>query len=173
MEELDGQYSEEDGRASVTFIRSYPVPASDVWDAVSTSEGFEGWFPSAVVIDHAAGTVTLSGDPRQASSATTERITEWEPPLRWAFEWGEDTLEFRVEGSEADAELTLRNWLGDRNAAARNAAGWHVCLAELALKLGGSEPGGPHRNGALAWQPLYDAYVREGLPFGAPIPGQG
>lgn len=38
MEELDGQYSEEEGRASVTFVRSYPVSASSVWEAVSTSE---------------------------------------------------------------------------------------------------------------------------------------
>ncbi|WP_415856307.1 hypothetical protein [Sinomonas sp. G460-2] len=171
MEELDGQYSEEDDRASVTFVRSYPVAAEAVWAAVSTSEGFAGWFPSAVVIDHEARTVTLSGDPNQPPSV--ERIALWEPPLRWAFEWGEDTLEFRVEGSVTDSELTLRNWLGDRNAAARNAAGWHVCLAELAARLGGGEPGGPHSAGALEWQPLYDGYIREGLPFGAPIPGHG
>ncbi|NUP75051.1 MAG: toxin [Sinomonas sp.] len=171
MEELDGQYSEEDSRGSVTFVRSYPVPASQVWAAVSTPGGLDGWFPSRVEVDHGAGTVMLSGDPHQPPS--TERITAWEPPTRWAFEWGEDTLEFHVQGSETDAELTLRDWLGDRNAAARNAAGWHVCLAELAVKLGGGEPGGPHSAGALEWQPLYDGYVREGLPFGAPIPGQG
>ncbi|MCH6472346.1 SRPBCC domain-containing protein [Sinomonas terrae] len=171
MEELDGQYSEEEGRASVTFVRSYPVSAEDVWDAVSTPEGLDGWFPSAVVIDPSTHTVTLTGDPNMPPSS--ERITAWEPPERWAFDWGEDTLEFVVQGSGTDAELTLRNWLGDRTAAARNAAGWHVCLAELAVKLGGGEPGGPHRAGALAWQPLYDGYIREGLPFGAPIPGQG
>jgi uncharacterized protein YndB with AHSA1/START domain len=171
---LDAQYAEVDGRGAVTFIRSYPNDAAQVWAAVSTAEGLEGWFPSHAMLDVAAGTVAFSGDPH--AEATTERIVDWEPPRRWACEWGDDLLEFIVEGTAAEAELTLRNWLGDSAAAARNAAGWHVCLGQLAVKLGGSTPAGPHATpgpgGPLDWAPLYEGYVEAGLPSGAPIPGR-
>ncbi|WP_077488059.1 SRPBCC domain-containing protein [Sinomonas mesophila] len=171
IDELDGQYAEVEGRGAVTFIRSYPVPAAEAWAAVSTAEGLEGWFPSRVRIDHDAGIVAFGGDPNLESSA--ERIVDWEPPRRWAFEWGGDLMEFLVEGSDAEAELTLRNWLADTRTAARNAAGWHVCLAELARKLG--RPEGPHDGGAGSgpdWDQLYEGYVAAGLPSGAPIPGR-
>lgn len=173
MEELDGQYAEVGGRGLVTFIRSYPVGAADLWAAVSTSEGLEGWFPSRATLDPAARTVSLSGDPNMEPSSG--RILDWEPPRRWVFDWGGDALEFIVEGTAAEGELTLRNWLAEPAAAARNAAGWHVCLGELARKLGGLAPAGPHApsgpDGPLDWQELYEAYVEAGLPSGAPIPG--
>ena len=173
IDELDGQYAEVEGRGAVTFVRSYQVPAAEAWDAVSTEAGLAGWFPSRVRIDHDAGRVTFSGDPNQARSAgDTERIVDWEPPRRWAFEWGGDLLEFLVEGNEAEAELTLRNWLADTRTAARNAAGWHVCLAALARQIGGAQ--GPHTDAGSPpdWEPLYEGYVAAGLPSGAPIPGR-
>ena len=174
IDELDGQYAEVEGRGAVTFIRSYAVPAAEAWAAVSTPEGLAGWFPSQVRVDHDAGLVTLSGDPNQAGAEETGRIVDWEPPRRWAFEWGGDLLEFLVEGSDAEAELTLRNWLADTRTAARNAAGWHVCLAALARKLG--RPEGPHTGpadaGAPEWDRVYEGYVAAGLPSGAPIPGR-
>ena len=175
IDELDGQYAEVEGRGAVTFVRSYPVPAAEAWAAVSTAEGLEGWFPSRVRIEHDAGLVAVSGDPNLAGGAeTAERIVDWEPPRRGAFEWGGDLLEFLVEGSDAEAELTLRNWLGDTRTAARNAAGWHVCLAELARKLG--QPEGPHAGSGDAaspdWEAVYEGYVAAGMPSGAPIPGR-
>jgi uncharacterized protein YndB with AHSA1/START domain len=165
LDELDGQYAEVEGRGAVTFIRSYPVPAARVWDAVSTEDGLAGWFPSRVVIAHDAGRVAFSGDPNAPEDAVAEKIVDWEPPRRWAFEWGGDLMEFLVEGSDAEAELTLRNWLADNTAAARNAAGWHVCLAALAGRLGGDA-------GSPDWEAVYRGYVAAGLPSGAPIPGR-
>lgn len=135
MEELDGQYAEVGGRGLVTFIRSYPVGAAGLWAAVSTSEGLEGWFPSRTTLDPAARTVSLSGDPNMEPSSG--RILDWEPPRRWVFDWGGDALEFIVEGTAAEGELTLRNWLAEPAAAARNAAGWHVCLGRRARSQAG------------------------------------
>jgi uncharacterized protein YndB with AHSA1/START domain len=172
MEELDGQYAEIEGRGLVTFIRSYEASAGQLWAAVATPEGLGAWFPSQVALDPAAGTASFSGDPRAEPS--TGRILDWEPPTRWAVSWGGDLLEFAVEGTETAAELTLRNWLADSAAAARNAAGWHLCLGALERALGGPPAGGPPAGpGApLDWQTLYDGYVAAGLPSGAPIPGQ-
>ncbi|AMM30755.1 hypothetical protein SA2016_0050 [Sinomonas atrocyanea] len=178
MEELDGQYAEIEGRGLVTFVRSYETGAGDLWEAVATADGLDGWFPSRVALDPDAGLVSFSGDPNAEPSSG--RILDWEPPNRWAFAWGGDLMELVVEGTDAAAELTLRNWLADSATAARNAAGWHVCLGELEKRLGGSRSSGPSAGGpdagaaedSLDWRTLYDGYVAAGLPSGAPIPGQ-
>ena len=54
--------------------------------------------------------------------------------------------------------LTLTQTL-EADEAARNAAGWHVCLDKLA----GED---------TDWEPLYEEYQRRGVPAGAEIPGR-
>ncbi|MFC4946156.1 hypothetical protein [Pseudonocardia sp. GCM10023141] len=61
--------------------------------------------------------------------------------------------------------------LGSRDETARNAAGWSVCLAELDKVVAGAAADGPHADTA-AWEPFYDAYVADGVPSGAPVPGR-
>jgi hypothetical protein len=65
----------------------------------------------------------------------------------------------------------LVNVLAHKPEAARNAAGWTVCLAELDKRLAGISSAGPHSQDTLPWQDTYDAHVAAGLPSGAPIPG--
>ena len=60
------------------------------------------------------------------------------------------------DGDAADADPPD---LSNADEAARNAAGWHVCLD----KLGGEESD---------WEPLYAEYQRRGLPSGAEIPAE-
>jgi hypothetical protein len=60
--------------------------------------------------------------------------------------------------------LTLIHVLASREQAARDAAGWHVCLDALVAALdGAAEP-------PDAWRGHYDEYERRGLPTGAPVP---
>ena len=55
--------------------------------------------------------------------------------------------------------------LDEREKAARDGAGWHVCLDRLEAQLDGSVGGGED------WRGLYEEYQRRGVPAGAPIPG--
>ncbi len=86
--------------------------------------------------------------------------------LRHWFPSHGDELHLTVEPDGEGAVLTLLNVLEARDAAARNAAGWTVCLAELDAHLGG-----PRGATAEPWPELYAAYVAAGVPSGAPIPG--
>lgn len=166
-----GSYVEIDGRPAVRLVRRLPHPPERVWTAVTDPSEMATWFPSAVTIDsRPGGTITFSDDPNTDPSVGT--VLEFDPPRRCAFTWGGDELHLEVEAApDGGCTLTLTNVLDARDAAARNAAGWTVCLDELAGALEGRGSGGPPADGAMAWRPVYDAHIAAGLPHGAPVPG--
>jgi uncharacterized protein YndB with AHSA1/START domain len=165
-----GTYVEVDGRPAVRFVRSYPHPIERIWRAVTTPEGLARWFPSKVELElRAGGVVTYSGDPHIADSSG--RVLACSPPEYLALTWGGSELRFRLEPlADGGCRFTLIDLLDARDAAARNAAGWDICLSELDRYLGGERADGPHSPTAIPWRPRYDAYVAAGLPSGAHIP---
>jgi uncharacterized protein YndB with AHSA1/START domain len=168
MDDL-GTYCEHDGRPAVRFERTYPHPVERVWRAVTEPAELVRWFPSAVELEpREGGAVHFSGDPYLEN--TTGVVLTWEPPHRLAFSWGPDELHFALEAVGAGCRLTLINVLDDRTTAARNAGGWHVCLAELVKLLDGVPSRGPHSEDTEPWEPVYRAHVEAGLPSGAPVP---
>ena len=127
------------------------------------------WFPSTLTIEpRVGGAVTLSGDPHMPDSAGV--VLAYDPPRAVAFTWGADEVHLALEPGGNGCVLTLINVLDEAPAAARNAAGWAVCLAQLDRLLRGEAPGGPHAADAQNWRPHYDAYVAAGLPSGSELP---
>jgi uncharacterized protein YndB with AHSA1/START domain len=165
-----GTYVEHDGRPAVRFVRTYAHPIERVWSAITDVDELSRWFPSTARIElRVGGTVTFSDDPYMEDSAGT--VLACDPPRRLAYSWGGDELHYELESlGDGRCRLTLVNVLHERNAAARNAAGWTVCLAELDRSLAGERTDGPHGESAVPWQPIYDAYVAAGMPAGAEIP---
>ena len=162
-----GTYVEHDGRPAVRFTRRYPHPAERVWAAVSEPAGLRHWFPSRVELEpRVGGRIAFRDDPNLPEE-TSGTVLAYEPPRQLAFTWGGDELHLTVEPDGAEAcTLTLVNVLEARDTAARNAAGWTVCLGELDKHLRGDPP-----SAAEPWEELYAAYVAAGVPSGAPIPG--
>jgi uncharacterized protein YndB with AHSA1/START domain len=166
-----GTYVEHDGRPAVRFTRRYPHPAERVWAAVSEPAELRHWFPSRVELEpRAGGRIAFSGDPNLPEE-TSGTVLAYDPPRRLAFTWGGDELHLTVDPDGEGAVLTLLNVLEARDTAARNAAGWAVCLGELDKHLRGDAADGPHSESAEPWRELYAAYVAAGLPSGAPVPG--
>ncbi len=167
-----GTYIEYNGRPAVRFQRSYPYPIERLWAAVTQPDELEHWFPSAVKIEpRVGGTIEFFDDPN--TEPTTGTILVFDPPRRLAFTWSGDELVFELEPTGGHGcELTLINLLEARDTAARNAAGWSVCLIELDKHLSGKGADGPHSDTAEPWRPHYDAYVAAGMPSGAEIPGE-
>ncbi|HZX08079.1 SRPBCC family protein [Kribbella sp.] len=164
-----GTYVDHHGRPAVRFERSYPYPLERVWSAVTDPRELEHWFPSAVELEpRVGGKVVFSGDPN-VEDGTGEVLT-YEPPHRIAFTWGDNELHLDLRSTPEGCTLTLVDVLGNRDEAARNGAGWHVCLDELSKSLDGTTSAGPHSDTATEWQPLYDEYVAAGMPHGAAIP---
>jgi hypothetical protein len=80
-----------------------------------------------------------------------------------------DVLRFELAPDGDHTRLTLLHVLNeeDEDAAAKTAAGWHVCLDAMARRLAGedgvTDSGGP----TPEWQARYDEYVAQGVPSGA------
>ena len=164
-----GTHIEYDGRPAVRFERTFPHPVERVWRAISDPAELPSWFPSQVEYEPEVGSaVRFTGDPHAPGQEGS--LLAWDPPRHLAFRWGQDELHFTLEEVDGGCRFELVNVLSDPDAAARNAAGWHVCLAELDKVLRGEPTDGPHSATATEWQPVYDAYVAEGLPHGAPVP---
>jgi uncharacterized protein YndB with AHSA1/START domain len=167
-------YETIDERPVVAFERRLAHPAQAVWDAITKPAELALWFPCAVEVDLRLGgrmrfvfdQMPLEGEPIELSG----EVTELEPPTRFSFTWGGDHLHFAIDPIESDDACVLRFSveLDTSDKAARDAAGWHLCLDQLALLLDGTPVHRPYDPGA--WRPRYEEYQRLGLPATAPIP---
>lgn len=170
--DLTGTYlTLDDGRPAVRFSRTYDHPVERVWQFVTDAEELAHWFPSRAEIDpRPGGTITFSGDPNMPES--TGRVLALDEPRHLSFEWGGDELHFDLEALEDNrTRFTLTNVLQSADTAARNGAGWEVCLAALDAKAQGEPFKGSHAGAGAPWKDFYERYIEAGVPSGAPVPG--
>jgi uncharacterized protein YndB with AHSA1/START domain len=152
-----GTYETYEGKPAVRFERVYPHPVEHVWRSITVPEEMAAWFPSTVEVDLREGGAMAFTFPDHEVEPMDGRVLELDPPRVFMFLWGEDTLRLELEREGDGTRLTLTQTLRGEDEAARNAAGWHVCLD----RLGGEQ---------TDWEPYYDEYQRRGLPTGAEIP---
>jgi uncharacterized protein YndB with AHSA1/START domain len=163
---------DDDGRPTVRFERIYDLPIDRVWALVSEPAELAHWFPfPEVTLDLTmGGEAEFTGDPNAPGAVVAGRVTALDPPRLLAFDWGGDELRFELDRLAADrTRLTFTDLLEAEDAAARNAAGWDLCLEALSARAAGKAV--PERGGRGAWQRRYQAYVSAGLPSGAVVPG--
>jgi uncharacterized protein YndB with AHSA1/START domain len=167
-----GTYMELEGRPAVRFVRTYAHPIERVWTAVTTPDGLGYWFPGQVEIElRPGGVVTFRGDTY--TDIRSGQVLACDPPRYLALTWGDDELRFHLDPIEDGVcRFTLLDFLDGAGSAARNAAGWDVCLGELDKHLAGEGADGPHSRTAKPWSPVHEAYLAAGLPSGAVIPSR-
>src|SRR3954469_9346785 len=166
---MHGTYETVDGQPAVRFERRFAHPIEKVWQAVTEPDELAHWFPSRV-----SGELRPGGTLRftfEGGVQTDGEGTELDPPRLLAFSWGTELLRFELEPDGDGTVLRLTHVLSSADQAARDAAGWHVCLERLERSLGGDDPTAPGAEPTTEWRELYDAYQARGLPTGAEIPG--
>jgi uncharacterized protein YndB with AHSA1/START domain len=161
----NGTYLEVDDRPAVRFARVYDHPVERVWEAISDPAQMTHWFPSPQVAHEgrAGGSITLGGDPYQPDSRTT-KVLVWEPPHRFSFEWETDELHFTLTEIDEGCRLELVNILTTNGAAARNAAGWEMCLGHLDRVVDGTWAPSPTDGSMEEFLPVLTKYKERGLP---------
>ncbi|MGP4113888.1 SRPBCC domain-containing protein [Streptomyces sp. 4N509B] len=160
-------------RPAVRLERLLDRPPAAVWRAITDREELRAWFPSDVVVAawEPGETITfvfdMEEEPHTESlSDLTGTVLEVDPPRLLVFTWGEDTLRFELfpepvgEDGVERTRLVLTNELPP-GTAARNAAGWQLCLAALAGETVADD----------AWKDLFDRNVAAFEPVVGPQEG--
>jgi uncharacterized protein YndB with AHSA1/START domain len=153
-----------ESRPAVRLERRLSDPPSVVWRALTEHEQLRTWFPSDVIVDGGSWQVgaklTFPFPSEVIDMTLTGEVLELDEPHLLAFTWGEDTLRFELTADGDGTRLVLIDELPASHAA-RNAAGWDVCLDRLA----GLEPAPD------AWQPRFAANVAKFEPILGPQDG--
>src|SRR5262245_18707012 len=155
-----------DGRWQLRFTRTLPHPVEKVWRAITEPEHLAHWFPSTIDGERAAGARLRFAFPGVQAPPIEGEMLAYAPPSLMEFRWGTDILRLELRPSGEGTVLTLLDTLDERGKAARDGAGWHVCLDGLAAHLRG-EPGA--REAIGAWKDVHPTYVDRFGPEAATI----
>jgi uncharacterized protein YndB with AHSA1/START domain len=139
------------------YRRRLPYAREKVWRALTEDEHLAGWFPTTIEGDRAPG-AALRFSFRQSEGAPFEgEMLAFDPPSVMELRWAEDVLRFELTPEEDGCVLDLTVTFPEYGKAARDAAGWHVCLEQLGHVVAGTtlpwEP--PDR-----WRAVHSVYVQ-------------
>jgi uncharacterized protein YndB with AHSA1/START domain len=152
---MNGTLSQVGDRWQLRFTRRLRHDAHVVWQALTETEHLKAWFPDRIAGDWVVGgTLAFTHDSAAIPDFGGE-VRVVDPPRVLEFTWGTDLLRFEIEPDDAGCTLTLLDTFDEQGKAARDAAGWHVCLDHLATDLAGaSAPQAP-----AEWQHINADYV--------------
>lgn len=134
----DGELERIDDRWRLRFSRRLAHPPEKVWRALTEPEHLAAWFPTTIEGDREAGAALTFAHPDGTGPAFTGTMTAYRPPSLMELEWGTDTLRFELRADGDGTLLTLLDLFDEKGKAARDAAGWHVCLDLLRGHLDGA-----------------------------------
>jgi uncharacterized protein YndB with AHSA1/START domain len=129
---------DEEGRAVLRFERILAHPPERVWRALTEPGELSAWHPTPFELEPAVGGVIGYISTPGAPGMPEGTLTAFEPPRLLAHTWGEDSLRWELQPHPNGSLLTLTHTFGDRFKAARDAAGWHLCLDALSRTLDGT-----------------------------------
>jgi uncharacterized protein YndB with AHSA1/START domain len=140
------------GRVGLRFERTFPHPPAKVWRALTESEHLRAWMPCDIVGERRAGaSIELPFWPPLIAKydldtpVLTGRIVVWDPPHTFEWTWDIDVLRWELSPTPEGTALTFTTWLGQGEDGLTNtAAGYHVCLGELAVLLDTGHAPGVH-----------------------------
>jgi uncharacterized protein YndB with AHSA1/START domain len=176
MAETRGRYGSIAGEPALIFVRELAHPVEEVWSAVTDPDRVVAWLPCPIDGDlTTVGSPLLFVFPEDAGvdHPSTGEVLVSEKPTRLAFSWEDEEIriDLRAVGPAA-SRLEFTNLMPSDStpAAARTAAGWHVCLDELEEHLNSGKRTPPNTSPTPRFRELYARYLSDGVPGGAPIP---
>jgi uncharacterized protein YndB with AHSA1/START domain len=162
----DGRLEQVGGRWQLRFTRRLSHPPEKVWRAITESEHLATWVPADIVGERAAGASLRFVFRNNEGPPIDGAMIRYDPPSVFEFRWGEDTFRFDLEPDGDGCVLSFVNTFAELGKAARDAAGWHICLDLLGYHLAGKEaPWTPEKR----WIDVHDTYVDRFPPEAATI----
>ena len=153
-----------DERWQLRFRRELRHPVSKVWKALTKPEELRMWFPDTVhVAAWRVGEKMEFTDENQRIEPFDGEVLAYDPPRLLEFRWGTDIIRLEVEPRGDGSVLTLVDTIDELGKAARDGAGWHLCLDALERALEGSKS--PGRD----WESVRVEYVEKFGPEASTI----
>jgi len=161
---MNGDLEQAGDRWRLRFTRDLAYPPEKVWRAVTEPAHLDAWFPQRILGDWAAGAPLTFESRGGEFPAFDGEVLACEPPSLLEFRWGSDVLRFEIVPSPWGCTFVLTDTFGELGKAARDAAGWHVCLDFLQHHLQGAAP--PWSSGHH-WSEVHPGYVEKFGPDAA------
>jgi uncharacterized protein YndB with AHSA1/START domain len=144
-------------RPRLRFARRLAHPPDRVWRAITEPDELAAWFPDTIVVGEWAVGASLRFEPAPGMGEGFDgEVLAYEPPRLVEFSWGTDVIRNEIEPDAQGSLLTLVDTIDSLGKAARDGAGWHVCLDQLEHRLDGTAA--PWTPGER-WRQLHPAYV--------------
>jgi uncharacterized protein YndB with AHSA1/START domain len=156
----------DDGRFRLRFTRTLAHPVERVWRAITEPEHLAHWFPTTIEGERAAGASLRFSFPGGQAPPFDGEMLAYEPPSLMELRWGTDVVRLELRPTATGTRLTLLDTLDERGKAARDGAGWHVCLDNLEAELRGEPSPGEDTAG---WSDVHPRYVERFGPEAATI----
>jgi uncharacterized protein YndB with AHSA1/START domain len=163
---MNGRLERVDDRWRLTFVRHLPHPADQVWRAITEQEHLEAWFPQRIVGEWTVGAPLRFEFPGGELPPFDGEVLACDAGSLLEFRWGTDTIRIEIAAAAEGCTLTLTDTIDELGKAARDAAGWHVCLDLLEHDLANRAPAWGQGE---RWRELHPGYVEDLGPSAATI----
>ena len=163
----DAVLRDDQGRSILRFERTLHHPPERLWQALTDRTDLGAWHPSPFEFERFVGGVVTYLAVADAPVMPPGEVREYDPPRLLAYTWDQDLLRWELRPQDGGCLLVLTHTFDDRFKAARDAAGWHVCLSALEAALEGRKAQGTADGERIPhpWPELNSAYERR---FGIP-----
>jgi uncharacterized protein YndB with AHSA1/START domain len=160
-EHADAVLEDLDGYVALRFERQLAHPPERVWRALTEQAELRAWHPTPFVLDPRRGGVISFQSPARVPTMKDGEVLAFDPPRQLAYTWFEDRLRWELHPRSDGCLLVLIHMFGDRFKAARDGAGWHVCLWWLVRHLDRQPTGRGEEAGAVprGWRELNEEYL--------------
>jgi uncharacterized protein YndB with AHSA1/START domain len=153
-------------RWRLRFTRTLRHDPETVWRAITDPDQLKAWFPLSVNGEWNVGAKLTFSEESADKPDFHGEVRTVVPPRLLEYTWGPDLLRFEIEPAPDGCTLTLLDTFDEQGKAARDAAGWHVCLDRLAATL---DRDAPAADTGAEWQRVHPGYVDSFGPAAATI----
>ena len=145
-----------DGVAVLRYRRRLAHPQQKVWHALTDDAHLAEWFPTTIEGERTPG-APLHFSFRQGEGEPFEgEMLAFDAPTLMELRWADDVLRFELSPDGSGCVLDLTVTFPEYAKAARDGAGWHVCLDRLGRVCDGTPS--PWRS-ADRWREVHRSYV--------------
>jgi uncharacterized protein YndB with AHSA1/START domain len=127
----DATLQDREGRSVLRFERILPHPPERVWQALTEPTEHRSWHPTPFELEPEVGGKVTYLPSEEVPEMPAGEVKEYDPPRTLAHTWDEDLLRWELRAHDDGCLLVLTHTFADHFKAARDAAGWHVCLDAL------------------------------------------